>query len=322
MLAQITNSMTNIDYSLPVATILGHYKIIKTLSCGGFSIVYLALDQTNKQKVVIKEYLPQRLAVRDSSQKVVSKSAQCFEKLNEGRRQFFQEAEILSKLSHPNIVHITNFFNANDTVYMVMDYRVGKTLQAYIKEQHGLLREAFLRFIFPSLLDGLRAVHEAGLLHLDIKPGNILLRDDGSPMLLDFGGVMRMKMSRQYQPRAVVTQGFSPIEQYQAKGYVGPWTDIYAIGATIRSCIEGRSPPSAQERHEQDIMKPAVDAFKRRYPAPLLHALDWAMEINPELRPQNIDDFVAAFMAKTGPDNMKWANTVIGHFVNHLPWTK
>lgn len=314
--------MTNIDYSLPATTILDRYKIIKTMSCGGFSIVYLAHDQANKQKVVIKEYLPQRFAVRDNSQKVVPKSAQCFEHLNEGRRQFLQEAQILSKLAHPNIVHITNFFKANDTVYMVMDYRVGNTLQAYIKQSRGFLSEKVLRSIFPSLLDGIRTVHKAGLLHLDIKPGNILLCEDDSPMLLDFGGCMRMDMSRQHQPRAVVTLGFSPIEQYRSKGYIGPWTDIYAIGATIRSCIEGRSPPSAQDRHEQDIMKPAVDAFKRKYPAPLLQALDWAMEMNPELRPQNIDDFIAAFMAKTGPSNMNWTHTVIGHFVNHLPWTK
>jgi len=117
---------------------------------------------------------------------------------------------------------------------------------------------------------------------------------DAAPVLLDFGAVHRTDMSRQFQPKSVITPGFSPIEQYEHKGYIGPWTDIYAIGATMRSCIEGNSPPDAKLRREQDSMRPAAVAFKRKYSQELLNAIDWAMEIDPTLRPQKIDQFFEA----------------------------
>jgi len=287
--------MTIQNNQLPKGTQLNHYTINATLNAGGFGIVYLAQDTRAGQTVVIKEFLPNKLAQREANFNVVAKDASCKDKLYEGRQLFLLEVNALKKLNHPNIVHITDSFQAFGTVYIVMDYRPGQNLQDIITKQGGNLKEKIIRTIFPPLIDGVRQVHNNNLLHLDIKPGNILIQKDWSPILLDFGAVMRKDMSRTVQQRPVITAGFSPVEQHNPKGYCGPWTDIYAIGATIRACIEGKAPPLATERQEQDKMKPAAVAFKRKYSSELLEALDWAMEVDPMLRPQTTDEFLQAF---------------------------
>ncbi|MGD8560321.1 MAG: serine/threonine-protein kinase [Gammaproteobacteria bacterium] len=286
--------MTVQNNQLPLGTQLSHYQINKTLSAGGFGIVYLAVDRRNDQPVVIKEYLPNKLAKREADLNVVPRADECISTLNEGRQLFLLEVSALKKLNHPNIVHITDSFDAFNTVYIVMDYRPGENLQN-ILSQHGTLTEPVIRRIFPPLIDGVRLVHANNLLHLDIKPGNILIQQDGNPILLDFGAVIRKNMSRTMQPRPVITPGFSPVEQHDPKGYCGPWTDIYAIAATIRTCIEGHPPPKSTERQEQDRMKPAAVAFKRKYSASLLEAIDSAMEVDALLRPQTIEEFMEAF---------------------------
>jgi len=282
------------DIALPAGTELEHYRINNTLSAGGFGIVYLATDMQNDLQIVIKEYMPNKLAQRLPDGFVMPQGEQQQEHHNEGMRLFLQEAAALIKLKHPNIVRVLNFFRANGTVYMVMEYRPGKNLQRYIKNRNGNLSEHFLRTIFPPLLEGLRMVHETGFLHLDIKPGNIHLCSGGIPLLLDFGAVHPRNTSRKLQVTQVVTAGFSPMEQYNLGGYIGPWTDIYAIGASMRACIEGGAPISAKDRNEKDKMKPAASAFKRRYSASLLQALDWAMEMDPILRPQTVNEFLDA----------------------------
>lgn len=287
--------MTQSDIALPAGTELQHYRIDHILNAGGFGIVYLATDQQAERQVVIKEYMPNKLAQRLPDGFVMPLGEQQQELHNEGMRLFLQEAAALVKLKHPNIVRVLNFFRANGTVYMVMEYRPGKNLQRYIKSHDGNLSEHFLRTIFPPLLEGLKVVHDTGFLHLDIKPGNIHLCPGGVPLLLDFGAVHPRNTSRKLQITQVVTGGFSPMEQYNLGGYIGPWTDIYAIGATIRACIEGNAPPSAKERHEKDKLRPATTAFKRRYSSTLLQALDWAMEMDPLLRPQTVDEFLTAF---------------------------
>lgn len=287
--------MTQSEIALPAGTELEHYRIDHTLSAGGFGIVYLASNLQADQQVVIKEYMPNKLAQRLPDGFVMPQGEQQQEHHNEGMRLFLQEAAALIKLKHPNIVRVLNFFRANGTVYMVMEYRPGKNLQTYIKRHDGNMSETFLRTIFPPLLEGLKVVHDTGFLHLDIKPGNIHLCPGGVPLLLDFGAVHPRNTSRKLQITQVVTGGFSPMEQYNLSGYVGPWTDIYAIGATIRACIEGVAPISAKDRHEKDKLRPAKTAFKHRYSTSLLEALDWAMEMDPLLRPQTVDEFLELF---------------------------
>lgn len=309
--------MTPTDIALPAGTELDKYRIDSTLSAGGFGIVYLARDIAKDVQIVIKEYMPNKLAQRLPDGFVMPQGEQQAEHHNEGMRLFLQEATALIKLKHPNIVRVLNFFRANGTVYMVMEYRPGKNLQRYIKSHDGNLSETFLRTVFPPLLDGLRMVHDKGFLHLDIKPGNIHLCPGGIPLLLDFGAVHPRNTSRKLQMTQVVTAGFSPVEQYDLCGYVGPWTDIYAMGATMRACIEGTAPISANDRQEKDKMRAASSAFKRRYSASLLEALDWAMELDPLLRPQSVDEFLQA-INKEEDDS----DDFIGKLVNNLPWRR
>jgi len=284
--------MSKTSNSLAKDVTLDSYTIDRVLGGGGFSIVYLAHDQNDK-KVVIKEYMPSRIASRGENNEVKPTSETNIESFAHGRRLFFQEAGTLINLKHPNIVNVINFFRANGTVYMVMDYEEGVNLQNYIKKHKGGLSEALLGAVFIPLLEGLELIHGSGLLHLDIKPGNIHLCHGAHPLLLDFGAVHEMMHSRQFQPNQVVTPGFSPIEQLDPGGYVGPWTDIYAIGASIRACIEGTSPPPSPKRREKDTMRPAVNAFKKKYSNELLEAIDWAMEVDPMIRPQNVESLLS-----------------------------
>ena len=288
------NGKTDLD-GLPEGCRLDDYVIEHCIGGGGFSMVYLARTADDGARVVIKEYMPRKLASRDEDGVTVrSRGREANEAFTYGRRLFLDEAGALATLKHPNVVNVVNFFRANGTVYMVMAYEEGVNLQDYIQRHGGNLSEALLRTVFPALLDGLRVIHEAGLLHLDIKPGNIYLRSGGRPLLLDFGAIHRIMESRKYQPSQVVTPGYAPIEQLDPNGYIGPWTDLYAVGATMRTCIEGTAPPPAADRRMKDTMKPAASAFKRRYSQPLLAAIDWAMEVDPLLRPQSVEEFVTA----------------------------
>ena len=291
--------MTDFADELPANTIVDNYTITRTLGGGGFSIVYLAKDNTYDKDVVIKEYMPTKLATRTDDLSISALNSDCGDKFGHGQRLFFQEANTLSNLKHPNIVNVISFFRANGTVYMVMEYEEGINLQSYIKRHNGNMSEQFLMAVFLPLLDGLKTIHQNGLLHLDVKPGNIHLREGANPLLLDFGAAHEMMQTRQFQANQVITPGFSPIEQLDPGGYVGPWTDIYAIGATIRACIEGAPPMSSTKRRERDTLKPAASAFKKKYSKHLLSAIDSAMEVDPILRPQNIENFIDALNNST-----------------------
>jgi len=288
--------------SLKPGTCLDGYTLEKTLGGGGFSVVYRARQLNNDRLVVIKEYIPNKLAKRGRDGQVRARNERTEGRFKRGRKLFFQEASTLATLKHTNIVDVFNFFQANGTVYMVMEYQEGENLQHYLQARRGGLSEIFLRTVFPPLLDGLELIHANDLLHLDIKPGNIHIQRGGQPLLLDFGAVHGFPQSRQEQPGQVISPGFSPIEQYDNRGYVGPWTDLYAIGATMRACIEGRPPVNARKRHEHDTLKPAQFAFRGRYADNLLRAIDWAMEVDPLLRPQSVAEFRNALTADTVPE--------------------
>ena len=276
------------QYCLPCGTQIDRYKIIKPISTGGFSIVYLALDRLEKTKVILKEYLPTNLAKRLRNLTVVPLDHRKEQSLQKGRALFFQEANILATLKHPNIVNVINFFRAYDTVYMVMEYKKGKNLESYIVRHRGRLSERLILTALHPLLDGLELMHAQGYLHLDIKPANIHLQPGGQPILLDFGSVHRRDLSRRNQPGQVLTAGYAPIEQFNKNGYVGPWTDAYAIGATLRSCIEGEPPPDARTRHAQDKVTPTTILYRKKYSHALLTLIDWCLEVDPEARPQSI----------------------------------
>jgi serine/threonine protein kinase len=202
----------------------------------------------------------------------------------------------LASLKHPNIVEVTNFFRANETVYMVMTYDYGITLDKIITEKILPITEEFLLEVFISLLAGISYIHDRDVVHLDLKPANILVRPGNNALLLDFGAIQKLGVDRVNKLDTVLTPGFSPVEQYDVKAQLGRWTDIYAIGASLRTCLDGKTPLSARDRKEKDGFVPAVKLFQKKYPDYLLKAIDWAMAIYPEDRPQSVAEFKQALV--------------------------
>ncbi|MES9940376.1 MAG: serine/threonine-protein kinase [Candidatus Thiodiazotropha sp. 6PLUC2] len=285
--------MDKLRDSMPEGTEIDCYVIMKVVASGGFSLIYLAEDEDTQDEVIIKEFLPKKLARRSSNGKVVPLEEKQIDNFNRSLRLFYQEAKVLASLRHPNIVQVRGFFLANNTGYLVMDHERGKNLASYIKKRSGSLSTRFIMTVFPPILDALSQIHSRSLLHLDIKPSNIHLRTGGNPLLLDFGAVHEVRNEGTRTGR-VVTTGFSPVEQYYQSGNVGPWSDVYAIGASMRACLDGKAPPSAIERHAKEKLKPAARIYRRRYPAAMLEAIDWAMEIDYEKRPQNASELLNA----------------------------
>ena len=281
----------NQDY-LPSNTLLDHLKIIKVIGGGGFSIVYLAEDTTSGEHVVLKEYFPAKLGKRDENMDVVAKSEKTEKFFKQGRKLFFQEASILAAMDHPSIVRVVGFCQAHGTIYTAMSYEKGISLQAYIKKKDTNRSEKFLISVFLPILDALNSVHNMGLLHLDLKPGNIYLRQGKPPLLLDFGAAHKLMLAAGSRMFPVVSHGFSPPEQSRRNARLGPWSDLYAIGATIRACMDSKPPPSAKERIKKNNMSPAAAVYKGKYSRKFLKAIDWTMNLEIDERPQTVDEFI------------------------------
>lgn len=279
---------------LQTGTIIDQYVIERELAHGGFSSVYLARQIADQVQVAIKEYLPRKFAHRTWNNVVVANSEEAAAFFKRGRVLFFEEAKVLSKLKHPNIVEVIGFFKANSTVYMVMTYDYGLTLDKLLNSKSLLVSEDFFLTLFNSLLAGLGHIHSQQFIHLDIKPSNILVRPGNDALLLDFGAIQSFPKSHLSKQSKVLTKGYSPIEQHDLSVQLGPWTDIYAVGASMRNCLELKTPVSALDRARQDTLVPAVKAFKRKLPERLLKAIDWAMEVQPENRPQSVAELQQA----------------------------
>ena len=271
---------------LPEGHQLQNYRILRVLASGGFSFVYLAHDE-NDTPVAIKEFLPASLALRIDGAlepKVPEEQAAAF---RYGMKCFFEEGKALASLTHPNVVRVLNFFRAHETVYLVMRYERGRTLQEHIHARRGALRESWIRNTFASLLNGLREVHTSKLLHLDIKPGNVYLRSDGTPLLIDFGAARQMLQGEAPSLPPMFTPGFASPEHHMDRAKLGPWSDIYSVGATIYACVTSSAPPSAEERLDKDRMVPARRIGARRYSSELLDTIDWCMRLEHLERPQS-----------------------------------
>jgi len=274
------------NLALPTGYQLQDYKIRKVLSSGGFSFVYLARD-AEKKTVAIKEYLPTSIALRTNGATVLP-NPDDVAIFRHGLKCFFDEGLSLAKIDHKNIVRVLNFFRANETVYMVMQYERGKSLQDYILGQQELVSERFIRRVFGELSNGLREVHTQKLLHLDIKPANIYIRLDGSPVLLDFGSVRQALSESQAKISPSYTPGFASPEQYYDRKLLGPWSDIYGIGATMYSCIARSSPLAADQRIKKDLMIPASKLGKDLYSEGLLQIIDKCLSLDYLERPQSV----------------------------------
>jgi serine/threonine protein kinase len=287
--------------ALPEGYKLHWYEIHGILGRGGFGITYQALDTNLNHEVAIKEFLPTELAMRASDSSIHPVSDDHVDTFGWGLSRFITEAQTLAQFRHPNIVLVHSVFEANGTAYMVMEYERGKSLDECYSMGQLNTEEELLNLLFP-LMDGLDRIHQAGFVHRDIKPKNIYLRDDGRPVLLDFGSARQALGVETRTLTTLVSPGYAPFEQYNAtrdSDKQGPWTDIYALGATIYRGFSGKSPVDALTRAnaklegKDDVLEPATELGKGTFSHEFLTAVDWSLEFSPEERPQSVADWRA-----------------------------
>jgi len=289
---------------LPLGARLQEYVIEEVLGIGTFGITYKARDTHLGMLVVIKEYLPESFAQRSNDNRVLALSDEVLETFEWGRERFLEEAKILAKFRHPNIVRVSRYFKANDTAYFVMDFEEGNTLHSVLSQSGKALNELAIKDIFTQVLNGLKAVHEQRYLHRDIKPGNIFLREDNTVILIDFGAA-RLEMPSGGSATVMVTPGYAPVEQYVPDGKQGPWSDIYAVGATLYRCLTNKSPVLSIERMkaiDEDNFDPCTrlsEQASQLGSKEFLETVDWMLSVLPEDRPQSVDDVLDAWAGKT-----------------------
>jgi serine/threonine protein kinase len=275
---------------LPDGLEIAGYRIVKKIASGGFSIVYLAYDGDGNA-VAIKEYLPSALALRQPGELIPVIAKANLPVFRIGLKCFFEEGRALALIAHPNVVRVLNFFRANETVYMVMAYESGHSLQEHIARLNargGKLGEVLVRQIFSGACNGLREVHANKLLHLDLKPANIYLRSDGSPILLDFGAARQTINTDVPKLTPMYTPGFAPPELYSKAAALGPWSDIYSIGAAMFTCMAGAPPQPADQRRQGDKMEPHYAALDAAYSPDLVRMVRSCLELDPLARPQSV----------------------------------
>ncbi len=277
---------------LPPETAIGGYRIVRKLAAGGFGVVYLALDPQGQQ-VAVKEYLPASLATRRAGELLPQVQPDKLSLYRLGLKSFFEEGRALAQISHASVVSVLNFFRENDTVYMVMNYLEGASLQDFVITARDLrkqkvFRESTIRSLFDEVLRGLRIVHQHKMLHLDIKPANIFVTDENKAVLIDFGAAREVLNKEGSFVRPMYTPGFAAPEMYRRDGAMGPWTDIYAIGACIYACMQGYPPNDAPQRLDKDRLLLALSRQRGVYSDNMIELVEWCMALDPLSRPQSV----------------------------------
>ena len=282
--------MNDTRSTLPPNTILvDGFRIERFIGAGGFGITYLGEDLHLGTTVAIKEYYPDEFGDRDASLSVRPKTDRHRQTFEWGRTSFLQEARMLARFRHPSIVRITRVFEANATAYMVMDFEQGQSFDAWLGSLGRQPTQAELDRIAAPLLDALETLHAADLLHRDIAPDNILIRPDGTPVLLDFGAARRAVAEMSRALTGIIKVGYSPHEQYAADGrYQGPWSDLYALGATLYRAVAGKKPEESTLRMADDRMLPAAEVGKGAFRPGFLAAIDACLAVTAAKRPQSV----------------------------------
>jgi len=298
--------------ALPPGTRFGELEIVRVLGVGGFGIVYLARDHSLERDVALKEYMPSALAARGQGPQITVRSGALAETYAVGLRSFINEARLLAKFDHPSLVKVYRFWEDNATAYMVMPYVQGRTLRDTRRSMTQGPDEAWVRSVILPIMSALEVLHREGVYHRDIAPDNILLPLEGPPVLLDFGAARRVIGDRTQSLTAILKPSYAPIEQYAEMTTLrqGPWTDIYALGAVMHFLLQGTPPGPATARAIQDEMVPL---WMRNYPGVTPHflaAIDWALAVRPQERPQSIDALRAVLDGRSEPPML--ARTVPG----------
>ncbi|RKT46307.1 bifunctional serine/threonine-protein kinase/formylglycine-generating enzyme family protein [Thiocapsa rosea] len=293
--------MTQTDQqTIPVGAMIDEFRVTRVLGAGNFGIVYECENVHLDETVAIKEFLPTELARRDADGQIAPLSPATADAFNWARDRFLQEARTLWSLARPvphrNIVRVTRYREANGSAYMFMEFERGQPLSDLLEER-GTLTFEELRPIVAPLLDGLERVHAANVLHRDIKPANILIRPDGSPVLIDFGAARNVALSGETSVFTTYTPRYAAMEQHYPGGDQGPWTDIYGLGATLYRAVTGVTPKSASEQLLGHIQEPAAELCRGRYPDAFLQAIDAACALKPEDRPQSVNAWRAQLLS-------------------------
>ncbi|ORM75025.1 serine/threonine protein kinase [Pantoea wallisii] len=279
--------------ALPAGYRFNEFEIKEVIGGGGFGIVYRAWDHQLERTIAIKEYMPVSLAVRAADLSLELRGERFQKLFNAGRNSFIQEARLLARFNHPGLLHVLRFWEENGTAYMGTLYYSGMTLKEWQATSPENVDEAWIRRLLPPLFGAINTIHAAGYLHRDISLDNIQIQDNQLPVLLDFGSARKEIGNLSDETEIMLKPGFAPIEQYSEEGEVeqGPWTDIYALGAVLHTLITGHAPPVSVVRCIEDNYQPLVERKPEGYALPLLHAIDCALAMKPEDRPQSIDAF-------------------------------
>lgn len=276
---------------------LGAYQVETVLSRGGSGITYRCRGPAGRLALAVKEYFPVGLAVRAADGVWVKPAREIdAEAFHAGLARFRREGAALAGFRHRHLVALQGVFEANGTAYMLMDEEPGLDLATLLKRR-GQLAEPVLKAVVFPLLHGLARVHAQGILHCDIRPASIVIRDDGSPVLRDFGNPRQALRQKTRPPPEAVSDGYAPPEQYPGGPAQGPWTDIYALGATLYHCAVGKPPPAAPARLGRDPMTPAPRAAAGRCSPAFLEAVQRALAPNPRERPQDVAEWQAQLAA-------------------------
>ncbi len=278
--------------ALHAGTRLGEYELLRLLGVGGFGIVYLAFDHALEREVAIKEYMPASLAGRTETMHVSIRSKSDAESFALGLKSFVNEAKLLARFDHPSLLKVHRFWEANGTAYMAMPVMRGRTVKDIRLDMPGKPDEAFTRRILMPLLGAIEKLHSEGVYHRDIAPDNIQIEPDGSPVLLDFGAARRVLSDKTQSLTAILKPAYAPIEQYGEAGSVrqGPWTDLYALGATLHYLLLGRPPPPATTRTVHDEASSLTADNLPGCSQAFLHTIDWMLCPRPADRPQSVGE--------------------------------
>jgi hypothetical protein len=297
--------------ALPEGTRLAEFELLRVLGAGGFGIVYLARDHTLLRQVAIKEYLPGQFARREADGTVTARSEADRSTLAMGLRSFLREARLLAGFDHPALVKVLRFWEANGTAYIAMPYYAGRTLKDARRAMPAPPDERWLRALLDPLLAALEVLHAADVCHRDLSPDNVLLLEDGRPLLLDFGSARLVLGDRTQALTAVFKPSFAAIEQYgETPGLrQGPWTDLYALGGVVHFLITGAPPTPAAVRAVHDGAPHALlaSAAALGYSPAFMQAIDWALRVRPDDRPASVPAFRAALEGRLVPPGVSVA---------------
>lgn len=291
--------MTNLVALPDGTTLVGDFRIKRVLGAGGFGITYLAEEPSLGRLVTIKEYFPVDFAARlPGALDAVPRSKDCEEDYQWGLDRFIDEAQTLARFNHPNIVRVYRYFRAHSTGYMVLHFEEGASFKLWLKSLQRMPRQTELDPLLAPLLDALDVIHKGDFLHRDIAPDNIIIRNDKSPVLIDFGSARGAIAAHSRTVSALVKPGYSPYEQYATTTKEqGPWTDIYALGATLYQAVTGKRPPDAPSRMVKDEIIPVEAAALGSYRKGFLNAISQALRLDVRERPQSIAAWRGALLA-------------------------